>query len=435
MYKGEYSSHPSNPQNGWYYRNITDKKSYVYQDDAWYVMTVDGSDGKNGLDGANGKDGADGLDIVWKGDSSIPPANPQKNWVYRDTDNGRVYIYNGLAWELMVADGNDGTDGTNGIDGTPGADGEPGKDGMRVYITYHDSEEEPEIPVGDGTTNGWHTDSTESVIWISQKVSESADSGEWGDPIRVKGEPGKDGQDANLLPWIEKWNGYATELGEEYIVTPKMFSGTKSADGKLTGIAQGKDCLTAADGTTRTGIFALVDNEIVFELDPLTKKYAFRGKVETQISGKRIVLDPENSSFEMYNINDVLVFSLSFEGNASSAYPKFLIQGTEFTEYYPYISMTGKSINAKMYCSEKGSSADVTWGISENGIYHKKNNQGFSLNVDLAQTNIPIVGGSQSLHLTRFAPGFLPGYSTAKTGEVYVTSDGTLKIKGYSVES
>lgn len=280
VYKGEYSSHPSNPQNGWYYRNITDKKSYVYQDDAWYVMTVDGSDGKNGLDGANGKDGADGLDIVWKGDSSIPPANPQKNWVYRDTDNGRVYIYNGLAWELMVADGNDGTDGTNGIDGTPGADGEPGKDGMRVYITYHDSEEEPEIPVGDGTTNGWHTDSTESVIWISQKVSESADSGEWGDPIRVKGEPGKDGQDANLLPWIEKWNGYATELGEEYIVTPKMFSGTKSADGKLTGIAQGKDCLTGADGNKRTGIFALVDSEVVFELDPINKQYLFKGRIE-----------------------------------------------------------------------------------------------------------------------------------------------------------
>lgn len=355
------------------------------------------------------------------------------NIVYSPSTN-KVTLGSGvtLTWNNLD---NESKENLKGEPGKDGADGEPGKDGMRVYITYHDSEEEPEIPVGDGTTNGWHTDSTESVIWISQKVSESADSGEWGDPIRVKGEPGKDGQDANLLPWIEKWNGYATELGEEYIVTPKMFSGTKSADGKLTGIAQGKDCLTAADGTTRTGIFALVDNEIVFELDPLTKKYAFRGKVETQISGKRIVLDPENSSFEMYNINDVLVFSLSFEGNASSAYPKFLIQGTEFTEYYPYISMTGKSINAKMYCSEKGSSADVTWGISENGIYHKKNNQGFSLNVDLAQTNIPIVGGSQSLHLTRFAPGFLPGYSTAKTGEVYVTSDGTLKIKGYSVES
>ena len=92
VYKGEFTSHPSNPQNGWYYRNTSDKKNYVYQDNAWYVMTVDGEDG---LDGINGNDGKDGLDIVWKGDLSTAPADPVKNWVYRDTDNGRVYIYNG----------------------------------------------------------------------------------------------------------------------------------------------------------------------------------------------------------------------------------------------------------------------------------------------------------------------------------------------------
>ena len=276
VYKGEYSSHPSNPQNGWYYRNTTDKKCYVYQDNSWYVMTVDGSDGKNGMDGVNGEDGKDGLDIVWKGDSSTPPSNPQKNWVYRDTDNGRVYIYNGLAWELMVADGNDGTDGTNGIDGTPGADGEPGKDGMRVYITYHDSETEPAVPTGNGTTEGWHTNSTASVVWISQKVADSADSGEWGTPIRFRG---KDGQDANLLPWIEEWNNNKTEIGGEYMVSPKMFSGTKDSNGKLTGVAMGRDCLTGADGTKRTGIFALVDDEVVFELDPVNKKYKFKGEV------------------------------------------------------------------------------------------------------------------------------------------------------------
>lgn len=254
-----------------------------------------GKDGKDGLDGVNGEDGKDGLDIVWKGDSSTPPANPQKNWVYRDMDNGRVYIYNGTAWILMVADGNDGVDGAKG---EPGADG---KDGMRIYITYHDSEEEPEKPIGDGTTNGWHTNSTASVVWVSQKVAESANSGEWGDPIRVKGEPGKD---ANLLPWIEKWNGYATELGEEYIVTPKMFSGTKTVDGNgnvlLTGIAQGKDCLTVADGTKRTGIFALVDNKIVFELDPINKKYKFKGRVEVEdgsisIANGKIILNEDGS--------------------------------------------------------------------------------------------------------------------------------------------
>lgn len=289
VYKGELSSHPSNPKNGWYYRNITDKKSYVYQDDAWYVMTVDGLDGK------------DGLDIVWKGDSSIPPANPQKNWAYRDTDNGRVYIYNGTGWALMVADGNDGKDGTNGL---PGSDG---KDGMRVYITYHDSEEEPAIPIGDGSSGGWHTNATASVVWISQKVAESADSGEWGDPIRIKGETGKD---ANLLPWIEKWNGYATELGEEYIVTPKMFSGTKSADGKLTGIAQGKDCLTDKNGNKRTGIFALVNDEIVFSLDPINKNYRFSGSISTP------PLHINNENIRQYgelSIGQAILFNLNIE--------------------------------------------------------------------------------------------------------------------------
>ncbi len=255
------------------------------------VLTWDNlsDEAKENLKGEPGKDGTDGLSIVWKGDSSIPPSSPEKNWAYRDTDNGRVYIYNGTAWALMVADGTDGEPGTDG------------NDGMRVYITYNDSEEEPEKPIGDGATNGWHTNSTSSVVWISQKVAESTESGEWGDPIRVKGEPGKD---ANLLPWIEKWNGYATELGEEYIVTPKMFSGTKAIDENgnvlLTGIAQGKDCLTVADGTKRTGIFALVDNKIVFELDPINKKYKFKGRVEVEdgsisIANGKIILNEDGS--------------------------------------------------------------------------------------------------------------------------------------------
>lgn len=107
-------------------------------------------------------------------------------------------------------------------------------------------------------------------------MAESADSGEWGTPIRFRG---KDGQDANLLPWIEEWNNNKTEIGGEYMVSPKMFSGTKDSNGKLTGVAMGRDCLTGADGTKRTGIFALVDDEVVFELDPVNKKYKFKGEV------------------------------------------------------------------------------------------------------------------------------------------------------------
>lgn len=175
IWQGSFASHPSNPQNGWAYKNTTDGKSYVYQDGTWYQMTIDG------VDGANGKDGTDGLDIVWKGDLSTPPTNPVKNWVYRDTDNGRVYIYNGTAWTLMVADGNDGTNGA------------AGSDGLSVYITYHDSESQPAVPTGNGTSNGWHTNATNAVVWMSQKVAASASTGSWGNPIKIKGNTGNTG--------------------------------------------------------------------------------------------------------------------------------------------------------------------------------------------------------------------------------------------------
>lgn len=169
LWKGELPSHPANPQNGWSYRNTTDGKSYVYQDGSWYLMTIDGIDGKNGKDG---------ISITWKGDLSTPPSDPELNWVYRDTDNGKVYIWNGNAWALMV------------VDGTDGADGADGKDGFSVFITYNDQLSEPAIPTGDGTTGGWHTNTSPAVIWMSQKVAASATEGTWGKPIKIKGDKG-----------------------------------------------------------------------------------------------------------------------------------------------------------------------------------------------------------------------------------------------------
>jgi hypothetical protein len=169
IWKGDFSSAPSNPQNGWAYKNTTDKKSYVYQDGQWYQMTIDGIDGKNG---------EDGLSIAWKGDLQTPPSNPQTNWAYRDTNNGRVYIWNGTAWALMVVDGSDG------------ADGAAGSDGLSVFITYNDSTSQPSVPTGNGTTGGWHTNATSTAIWMSQKVAASASDGAWGTPIKIKGDKG-----------------------------------------------------------------------------------------------------------------------------------------------------------------------------------------------------------------------------------------------------
>lgn len=98
------------------------------------------------------------------------------------------------------------------------------------------------------------------------------------------------------------------------MVSPKMFSGTKDlSTGKLTGIAMGRECITI-DGIKRTGIFALVDNKIVFELDPNTKKYLFKGKFESSGSGNRIVIDPDTGSLTLL-ADDIPVGRFNFWEN------------------------------------------------------------------------------------------------------------------------
>jgi hypothetical protein len=60
----------------------------------------------------------------------------------------------------------------------------------RLFITYHDSKWEPQRPQGDGQSNGWHYAHTSQALWQSSKSAESIDSGEWGQPVRIKGERG-----------------------------------------------------------------------------------------------------------------------------------------------------------------------------------------------------------------------------------------------------
>ena len=220
IWKGEFASAPSNPQNGWAYKNTSDKKSYVYQDGAWYQMTIDGVDGQNGKDG---------ISIVWKGDLSTPPQKPQTNWAYRDTDNGRVYIYNGSSWELMV------------VDGTDGVDGAKGEDGFSVYITYNDSETEPSKPTGNGTTGGWHTEATSTAIWMSQKVAASSTEGTWGNPIKIKGETGSRG---------EKGDGFSL-MGQWYDGMLVPYMGV---------VLMGGNSFAAKVATTKPPMFTLLDN-------------------------------------------------------------------------------------------------------------------------------------------------------------------------------
>lgn len=85
------------------------------------------------------------------------------------------------------------TPGPPGPPGADGKDGTNGTNGLSVWITYHDDTNTPATPTGNGTLNGWHTDLTAAVVWMSQKVAASATAGAWGTPIRILGEKGEQG--------------------------------------------------------------------------------------------------------------------------------------------------------------------------------------------------------------------------------------------------
>ncbi len=75
------------------------------------------------------------------------------------------------------------------------------------------------------------------------------------------------------VDWIEEWDGTHNQIGENYVVTPKLFAGHKSSDGKITGVYLGKlkgfigevFPFTLADA--EEGIYGYRDNKIVFYIN------------------------------------------------------------------------------------------------------------------------------------------------------------------------
>ena len=81
------------------YFNKTDGCSYIYTGSEWTLLA---------RSGANGKDGDTGKSILWKGEVSSAPSNPELYWAYYNTGDGCSYIWNGSAWNLLAKAGVDG---------------------------------------------------------------------------------------------------------------------------------------------------------------------------------------------------------------------------------------------------------------------------------------------------------------------------------------
>lgn len=87
------------------------------------------------------------------------------------------------------------------------------------------------------------------------------------------GMPGPSGADANMLDWVKEWNTGKTLIEGSMVITPKLFAGTKNADGTLTGTAIGRYAVItkSSSGSLKTetveGISGFKNGEKTFFLD------------------------------------------------------------------------------------------------------------------------------------------------------------------------
>lgn len=208
--------------------------------------------------------------------------------------------------------------------------------GDSVFITYNDSEEEPARPTLDGTADGWHLDSTTSVVWMSTKIASNIFDGEWGNPIRIKGES------ADTLPWIKDWNDNTVQIKGDYIVSPRIFSGINEGtpdNPLLTGVAMGRNVITEG-GKPKTGIYGINKNEVMFSLDSETGTMkAKEAEIEGTITANKgkigdFIIEDGNLSSDSLNINS---HSVSYTGETGNAVLGGYISNTSVfpIEYYP----------------------------------------------------------------------------------------------------
>lgn len=157
-----------------------------------------------------------------------------------------------------------------------------------------------------GTTAGQHTWPSTSGEWVRHTYTfktaseipatvwlyfrRECASGSKGTYVRIcqmKLERGAKATDWNVtdsdmtlkLPtWVKEWSGHSTKIGSTYVVTPQAFFGEKEDDGTLTGILMGNRAATI-DGVTKTGLFALANNDVRVAIDPVNKQYKFRGTI------------------------------------------------------------------------------------------------------------------------------------------------------------
>lgn len=219
------------------------------------IQGIQGEKGEQGLEGPAGNNGqttyfhikysysANGNPMTE--DSSAPYIGTYVD--YNPTDSSYYFYY---TWRRFQ-----GLQGDKGEQGIPGVNGD---DGLTYYthIKYSD----------DGgrtfTSNNGETSGSYIGFCVDLNVNDPSYVGayKWS---KIKGEDGQDGQDANLLDWVEEWNGTKTTVNGTSVLSPKAYFGTVSGGKLSTGVLLGNNVYESG----KAGVYGFKNGELVFKLN------------------------------------------------------------------------------------------------------------------------------------------------------------------------
>ena len=145
-------------------------------------------------------------------------------------------------------------------------------------------------------------------------------------------------RESTMLAWIQDWETRKTQIGSEYIITPKFFAGKKEADNSLTGVYVGPD----ANGA---GIYGYQAGKEIFHLNEIGGSIGGwniqNGGISTSDGKLRILSE---GSIISLNSDDEVIYGLYKTGEATFAKGNVLFHADGSASFKGSITAEGGSI-------------------------------------------------------------------------------------------
>lgn len=205
-WQGERASNPSSPEEGWAYYDKTAKKSFIYRNGTWNVMTQDGAPGASGDPGVS----ITKVDVEYAISNSNTTAPTGNVWDTEAPDwvDGE-YIWSRTKTTYSI--GSPTCSEAVCITGGKGATGSNGRGIDSIVEEYYSSTSATELVGGtwSETFPGWED---RRYIWTRSIITYTDGKTETTDPICVtggKGETGDKGSRGPALRGPQDWNDIA----------------------------------------------------------------------------------------------------------------------------------------------------------------------------------------------------------------------------------